>query len=170
MPPIARAAAAAAAIAAALLAVGTAGCASGGSLHERFVEVDGARIGSGGDTSRVTLVSLDARRPVLLRGVDGQLLSSIGQVPSALQAWTYVLHPGPHTLWVSSVPAGLPFVPQRLSCWIVGATLHAGERYLLQWNDQYDAPILARGGAEGTVVVGRLVDQPLVIERACRWQ
>src|SRR5512147_2547855 len=80
-----------------LAVVLVAGCAA---LSQSTVSVDGA---SDMDPSRIARVSVDPDRPVLLRGVDSKLLPGV-QVSSRLQVFTYVLPPGTHSLWLSSVP------------------------------------------------------------------
>jgi hypothetical protein len=105
----------------------------------------------------------------LLRGVDGQLLPGV-QVPSALRAVTYVLPPGAHVLWVSSAPAGIPFVPEQIRCFIIDAMFVPGSAYVLREDPKREVAILFRAGDEEPLATGRLVDNPLAMERKCRWR
>ena len=114
-------------------------------------------------------VTVDTDRPVLLRAVDKQHLLGV-QVSSSLRAFTYVLTPGEHVLWLSSAPYGLPFVPQRLKCFVLTVSLLAGSSYTLRSDDGNQAPILTNEAGGQPDVAGMLVDEPLVLERGCKWQ
>lgn len=116
----------------------------------------------------VARIAIDTGHPVLLRAVDEKFLPGI-QVSSQLRSFTYVLHPGTHVLWVSSAPYGLPLVPQRIKCYVFNARLNAGSSYTLRFDSPSQVPILASTAGTEPEVVGTLVDEPLVIERGCKW-
>lgn len=120
-----------------------------------------------GDPAAVALIDTDPGHPLLLRGLDEKPLAV--RVPSALRTWTYVVAPGRHRLWVSSVPYGHPFLPQRIRCYVIEATLDAGVRYVLKDDPANEWVLLTRHGGGEAVAAGRLVDAPLVTESGCRW-
>lgn len=146
-----------------MLAVVAAGCAA---LSQSVISVDGASPEHPDSTVRI---AVDTDNPVLLRAVDEKPLSGV-QVSSRLRAYTYVLAPGTHVLWVSSAPYGLPLVPQRLGCYVIDAELAAGSSYLLHFDTARQAPVLTHSAGTAPEAAGRLVDEPLVIERACKWK
>jgi hypothetical protein len=113
-------------------------------------------------------LAVDPDRPVLLRAVDGQALAWI-QISNRLRAITYVLPPGEHELWLSAAPYGLPFLPQRLRCYVLRASFAAGGIYKLALDPDRQAPLLVGIDPE-LQVVGELVDEPLVLERGCKWR
>mgnify|MGYP007060373240 FL=1 len=144
-------------------AILAAGCAA---LSHSFVSVGDA---SPETPAAIALVTVDTDRPVLLRAVDKQHFIGV-QVSSKLRAFTYVLTPGEHVLWLSSAPYGLPFVPQRLKCFVLTVSLLAGSSYTLRSDDGNQAPILTNEAGGQPDVAGMLVDEPLVLERGCKWQ
>lgn len=149
---------AAARAAAAVLAGTLAGCAV---LPDAVIAVGGA---TGDTTARM---AVDTRHPVLVHAVDG---ASLGvQVSNALRPVTYQLAPGPHVLWVSSAPAGVPFLPQRIHCFVLEANFAPGWDYTLHFDTAAREPVLRSPRAPGAGVRGRLVDAPLVMERRCKW-
>lgn len=135
------------------------------ALTRGIVPVDGA---DPADTGAVRL-DIDTDHPVLLRAVGGKPLPGV-QVSSHARAFSYVLHPGDRVLWLSDVPYGFPFLPQRLKCYVLRADLAAGARYLLRMDDAMRRPVLIDAMQQNTVAEGVLVDEPLVYERGCRWQ
>ncbi|QKS27515.1 MAG: hypothetical protein HT579_00155 [Candidatus Accumulibacter similis] len=144
-------------------AILAAGCAA---LSHSFVSVGDA---SPETPATVALVTVDTDRPVLLRAVDKQHFLGV-QVSSKLRAYTYALTPGEHVLWLSSAPYGLPFVPQRRKCFVLTVSLLAGSSYTLRSDDGNQAPILTNEAGGQPDVAGMLVDEPLVLERGCKWQ
>lgn len=117
----------------------------------------------------VARIAVDAAHPVLLRAVDEKPLSSV-QVSSMLRSFTYVLHPGTHVLWVSSAPYGLPLVPQRIKCYVLTARLTAGSSYTLRFDVPAQVPVLVNAAGSKFEVQGTLVDEPLIMERGCKWR
>lgn len=140
-----------------------AGCAP---LSQAFLPIGGANPDSPASVARITV---DAEHPVLLRAVDEKFLSSI-QLSSKLRSFAYALHPGTHVLWVSSAPYGLPLVPQHLKCFVLSTTLSAGSFYTLRFDVPAQVPVLAHATGVEPEVVGHLVDQPLILERGCKWK
>lgn len=114
-------------------------------------------------------VSIHPGRPVLLRAVDEKLLAAI-QISNYLRPLTYILHSGRHVLWLSEPPAGVPFLPQRISCYVMRVHLVAGNGYVLELDRQVMLPVLRRVGVEEPEATGVVVDRPLVVERGCKWQ
>jgi len=112
---------------------------------------------------------VDPGRPVLLRAVDEEFLPSI-QVSNYLRQITYVLPPGRHVLWLSEVPAGIPFIPQHINCFTMLVTLVAGEIYDLELGSPEMVPTLRESESAEEVAVGVLVDRAFLMERGCRWQ
>ncbi len=135
-------------------------------LSQSVQSIDGANPEAGGSVARI---AIDTTHPVLLRAVDGTFLAT-AQVSSSLRSFAYVLHPGTHVLWVSSAPYGLPLVPQRIKCYVLNVRLSAGSSYTLRFDVPTQAPVLAHAASSEPEAVGALVDEPLVLERACRWR
>jgi hypothetical protein len=140
-----------------------AGCAA---LSNAVIAIDSA---DPSDTAGVSMIMLDQRSPALLRAVDAKMIEGV-HVPSALRSFTFVLRPGPHELWMSSVPAGLPWLPQRIDCYVVRAVLAAGSRYVLSIDKERDLAVLSGSELTGSPATGTVVDRPFVFERSCRWQ
>lgn len=140
-----------------------AGCAP---LTESVVALDGA---SPGDPASVATLAIDPAHPLLLRGVDGQAVTT-SQVPNALRSWSFLLPPGSHRLWLSTVPYGHPLLPQKIGCYVIDARLDAGLRYVLRYDPGAESALLVREGSADPAVGGRLVDRPFVFERACRFE
>lgn len=147
-------------LAAAVLAGTAAGCAV---LPEAVIAIGDA---SAHAADRVARITVDTRHPAVVHAVDG---TPVGvQVAMALRPVHYLLPPGVHTLWVSSAPAGLPWLPQRIHCYVLEATFGAGA-YALRFDEGAHAPVLTGPEGVGAAVQGRLVDAPWVMERRCRW-
>jgi hypothetical protein len=146
-------------VAAALVA----GCAA---LSQSVISVGGA---NAEDRASVARIAVDTDRPVILRAVDEKFLPGV-HVSSRLRSFTYALLPGNHVLWVSDTPAGIPFIPQRLKCYIMHITLSAGADYDLRFDTASQKPVLRHTAGSEPAVEGILVDEPLVIERGCKWQ
>lgn len=126
--------------------------------------------GSGTDNlSIVARLSADAGHPLILRGIDGHPIATV-RVPSALRNWSFVVAPGKHLLWVSSVPYGHPLFPQFIRCYAIDASLDAGAQYILRFDPADEQALLLRHGSTQAEATGRLVDKPLMLERNCRWQ
>lgn len=118
--------------------------------------------------ARLASLSLDPDHPALLQGFDGALLSA-ARVPSAMRTWNFLVPPGEHLLWVSGVPYGNPLLPQRLRCYTLRAEFEAGQRYVLSEDPSARVASLRREGADAPVATSALVDNPLVMERMCKW-
>jgi hypothetical protein len=116
----------------------------------------------------VALLHIDFRSPLLLRGVDGNLLQGV-RVPSAFRTWSYVVSPGPHLLWVTNVPFGHPLLPQFIRCFAIEVSLDAGAQYSLRYNPSREEALVLREETKEPIASGRLVDKPLMLERSCRW-
>ena len=117
------------------------GCAP---LTHSLISLDGSDTES---LSAVSVLSLDSQYPLILRGLDGTLLPQV-RVSSAFRTWSFVLSPGRHLLWASSVPYGLPLIPQFLRCYAIDVWLEPGSLYILR----HDAPgsIVILIGTRGT--------------------
>jgi hypothetical protein len=122
-----------------------------------------------GNLAAVAVLDNDEKEPLLVRGIDGRPIDAI-RVPSALRDWSFVVTPGPHRLWLSSVPYGHPFVPQFIRCYGMEMSLATGGRYILRHDVEHERALLLRPGKTQPEAVGHLVDKPFVFERACRWQ
>ena len=134
-----------------------------GSLTQSIVSVDSA--GASAD-SPVCRIHVDESRPVILHAVDRKPLPGI-QVSNTLRSVTYHLHPGVHELWLSSAPYPFPFVPQRIKCFVLQAACSAGTGHRLWFDTVREVPVLSAGAL---TIDGVLVDQPLLLERGCRWR
>jgi hypothetical protein len=139
-------------------------CACASLTHET-IAVDAADAADRAATASVALV---AAQPVILRGVDGKMLSSV-HVPNAVRSYTFVMSPGPHELWVSTVPYANAQLAQHVGCYVLRATLAAGAEYQLRFDPGRIAAVLLPVGSSQPAAVGELIDQPLIVERACRW-
>lgn len=139
-----------------------AGCAP---LSSSIVSLDGA---DARDPSAVATIGIDGWRPLIVRGVDGRLVRGLC-LESALRSCTFVAAPGRHTLWVTSTPAGIPLIVQSIRCYAIEVVLAAGSRYTLRDDPERATAVVLVQGSTEPVAVGRLVDQPLVIGRGCRW-
>jgi hypothetical protein len=139
-------------------------CACASLTHET-ISVGAADAAAAASTARVSLV---ASQPVILRGVDGKMLPG-AHVPNAVRSYTFVLPPGPRELWVSTVPYADARLAQHMGCYVLRATLDAGAEYQLRFDPERVAAVLLPAGASQPVAVGQLIDQPLIVERACRW-
>jgi hypothetical protein len=121
------------------------------------------------DSTKQARISLDPTKPVLLHAVDGRFLGSL-QVSNLLRPVTYALRPGHHVLWVSEVPAGIPFLPQHINCFVMKLTLDAGSSYHLEQDPRSKLPTIRREGTPHLEAVGVLVDRAFLLERGCKWQ
>jgi hypothetical protein len=140
----------------------TGGCAA---LSQSIVSLDGS------DTRNLASVSIltaDPERPLLLRGIDRHLISPV-RVPSAFRNWLFVVSPGKHVLWVTSVPYGNPLFPQFIRCYVFDVSLDPGSRYILRYDSAQEQTLLLRQGEATPEATGLLVDKPLMLERNCRW-
>jgi hypothetical protein len=135
-------------------------------LTHSIVALDGADTGN---LAAVAMLDNDEWQPLLVRGIDGHPIDAI-RVPSLFRDWSFVVTPGSHRLWLSSVPHGHPFVPQTIRCYAMEVVLAPGERYILRDDPWHDRALLLRPGNDQPAAVGALVDKPFVFERACRWQ
>jgi len=109
------------------------------------------------DAAQVAVLSDHSRHPVLLRGVDQKPVSAI-RIPNAFRDTIYLLSPGLHVLWVSSVPYGHPLLPQTVRC------------YVLEEDPDNEHVRMLREGSELPAASGQLVDKAPVFLRDCRWQ
>lgn len=135
-------------------------------LTHSIVALDGADTGN---LAAVAMLDNDEWQPLLVRGIDGHPIDAI-RVPNLFRDWSFVVTPGSHRLWLSSVPHGHPFVPQTIRCYAMEVVLAPGERYILRDDPWHDRALLLRPGSDQPAAVGALVDKPFVFERACRWQ
>lgn len=134
-------------------------------LGEPVVALDGA---SAADPAAAATLAIDPAHPLLLRGVDGRAVTTL-QAPNALRSPLFLLPPGSHRLWASTVPYGHPLLPQSIGCYVVDAPFEAGRHYVLRYDPgSGNAFVDEREGGAG--FVGRLVDRPFVFERSCRWE
>lgn len=134
-------------------------------LTHSLVALDGADTGN---LAAVAVLDNDERQPLLVRGIDGQPIDAI-RVPTVFRDWSFVVAPGPHRLWLSSVPYGHPFVPQFIRCYAMEVSLTPGGRYILRHDVEHERALLLRPGKTQPEAVGHLVDKPFMIERSCRW-
>ncbi len=135
-------------------------------LTHSIIALDGADTGN---LAAVAVFDNDDQQPLLVRGIDGRPIDAI-RVPSVFRDWSFVVTPGSHRLWLSSVPHGHPFLPQFIRCYAMEVALAPGERYILRDDPEHDLALLLRPGTPQPAAVGTLVDKPFVFERACRWQ
>ena len=147
---------------AAMAAAATSGCAP---LSHSLVSLDGSATGA---PSAVATLTLDPDNPLILRGLDGAPIRPV-RVPSALRTWSFVVKPGKHLLWASSVPYGLPLLPQSMRCYAIDVRLEAGTEYVLRHDADRRHALVVRRGAAAPEATGRLVDEPSIMERSCRW-
>lgn len=141
---------------------------SGCSLFKTTISVDGA---SPEDTARVSIIAISPRHPLFLRAVDGKPLP-LTHVPDSVMPLRYILHPGAHVFWLTSVPSVIypfPPLPQHLSCFVLGATLSAGSSYALRLDPEKDVPVLSHAVEAEPEIEGQLVDRPFLPARGCRW-
>jgi hypothetical protein len=118
-------------------------------------------------TSQLARLTSDLEHPVLLKGFDGTLLPS--RAPSALLNWSYLLSAGDHELWVVGAPAAVPLLPQRLRCYSFRASFVSGYVYTLSEDIDAKLVVLRREDLQAPVATSATVDNPLVIERSCKW-
>lgn len=146
-----------------LLAVFVSACAP---LSQSVHSIEGANPEA---IESVARLAVDAVHPVLLRAVDEKYLPNV-QVSSALRSFTYVFHPGVHVLWLSSTPYGLPLIAQRIKCFTLDSRLAAGHTYTLRFDVAAQVPVLSPAAGDEPEVLGALVDEPLIMERGCKWR
>lgn len=139
------------------------GCAM---FSNQVINVDGAHDVNDASAS---FISISTDQPAILRAVDEKMLPGI-DVPNAFRSLAYVLEPGTRVLWLSSVPAGIPLVPQRIACYVLKATMIAGARYTLYIDPKTELAGLMREGGTEPPIMGQLVDNPFVFQRNCRWK
>jgi hypothetical protein len=120
------------------------------------------------DLSTVSVFAIDFDSPVLLRGIDNRSLPV--RVPSAFRDWSFVVSPGKHLLWVSTMPYPNPLFPQRINCFVLDVSLEPGIRYILRYDPKNELALMFCQSGTKPVALGRLVDRPLVFERECKWQ
>lgn len=147
----------------ALAAAATFGCAP---LTHSHITLDGSATDA---PSAAATLSLDPDNPLILRGLDGAPIRPI-RVPSALRTWSFSVKPGRHLLWASSVPWGLPLLPQTMRCYAIDVQLEAGTEYVLRHDADRRNALVVRRGATVPEATGRLVDEPWIMERSCRWE
>lgn len=147
----------------ALAAAATFGCAP---LTHSHITLDGSATDA---PSAAATLSLDPDNPLILRGLDGAPIRPL-RVPSALRTWTFFVKPGRHLLWASSVPWGLPLWPQSMRCYAIDVQLEAGTEYVLRHDADRRHALVVRRGATVPEATGRLVDEPWIMERSCRWE
>lgn len=147
----------------ALAAAATFGCAP---LTHSHITLDGPATDA---PSAAATLSLDPDNPLILRGLDGAPIRPL-RVPSALRTWTFFVKPGRHLLWASSVPWGLPLWPQSMRCYAIDVQLEAGTEYVLRHDADRRNALVVRRGATVPEATGRLVDEPWIMERSCRWE
>jgi hypothetical protein len=121
------------------------------------------------DAAQVAVLSDHSRHPVLLRGVDQKPVSAI-RIPNAFRDTIYLLSPGLHVLWVSSVPYGHPLLPQTVRCYVLSAHFERGARYVLEEDPDNEHVRMLREGSALPAASGQLVDKAPVFLRDCRWQ
>lgn len=141
--------------------------ASGGCapLSHSIVSLDGSSTES---LASVAMLSADSSYPLLIRGVDGKPLDSV-RVPNAFRDWSFVVMPGKHLLWLSSIPYGHPLLPQSIRCFTMDVTLEPGIHYIMRYEAANGKAVLLRWDTNDPVAHGQLVDKPWVFERGCRW-
>jgi len=110
----------------------------------------------------------DENRPALLRGLDGVPFVSM-RVPNPLGKYAYVISPGKHVLWVKGMPYPHPLIPQRVHCYSLRADLAPGGRYLLKEEDA-NSVLLLRADTDAVEATGKLVDEPWIFMRDCKWE
>lgn len=121
------------------------------------------------DTTQVAVLSDRSRHPLLLRGVDHRPVSAI-RLPNAFRDTIYLLSPGPHVLWVSSVPYGHPLLPQTVRCYVLRAHFERGARYVLEEDPDNERVRMLHEGSDLPAASGQRVDKAPVFLRDCRWQ
>ena len=146
----------------ALVAAAISGCAP---LSHSRISLDGSATDA---PSAVATLELDPDHPLILRGLDATPIRPL-RVPSALRTWSFSVKPGRHLLWASSVPYGLPLLPQSMRCYAIDVQLEAGAEYVLRHDADRRHALVVRRGAAAPEAIGRLVDEPSIMERSCRW-
>jgi len=121
------------------------------------------------NTTQVAVLSDHTRHPVLLRGVDQKPVSAI-RIPNAFRDTIYLLSPGLHVLWVSSVPYGHPLLPQTVRCYVLIAHFERGARYVLEEDPDNEHVRMLREGSALPVASSQEVDKAPVFLRDCRWK
>jgi len=146
-----------------LAVISIGGCAS---LSHSVVPLD---VPMTDDTTQVAVLSDHSRHPVLLRGVDLNPVSA-ARIPHAFRDTIYLLSPGPHVLWVSSVHYGHPLLPQTVRCYVLSAHFERGARYVLEEDPDNARVRMLREGSALPAASGQRVDKTPVFLRDCRWQ
>lgn len=150
----------------AVLAITT--CCLFGCTHEppSLIPLDGSSVNN---ISAVAQVVEDRDFPIILRGLDGVLLKGI-RVQTPFNKYTYVMQAGPHIFWGISSPYPHPLIPQRIRCYVIEATLVEGMKYRLVEEAGVKNALLVNDTTGENVAIGKLVDEPWVFERGCRWK
>jgi hypothetical protein len=121
------------------------------------------------DLSSVSVIMEDQNRPALLKGLDGRLIPSVRIPDPFFGNYAYVMNAGTHVFWLKGLPYPHPLIPQRLSCYKMRVELEQGKRYLLKEEPHEKRAVIisvATGAIEST---GKLVDEPWVFIRDCKW-
>lgn len=149
----------------AVLALWLNGCAS---IDRTVISLDGARVV---DLSQVALVVEDTGHPLLLRGLDGVETDSM-RVPSLISNYAYAITPGRHVFWVRDLPTGHPVLAafERVRCYVIEAEVEKGVTYRLQEDTRRRIARLLVHDTGAEVAAGKLVDEPWVVARGCRWR
>ena len=150
------------AMAVAVLLLALSGCAP---MTHAVISLDAS---TSDDLSTVSVIAIDFNSPVLLHGIDNRSLPV--RVPSAFRDWSFVVSPGKHLLWVSSVPYPNPLFPQHIQCFVLDVSLDPGIRYILRYDPRNELALIFYQSGTKPLAIGRLVDRPLVFERECKWQ
>lgn len=77
---------------------------------------------------------------------------------------------GQHLFWVMNLPYGHPLIPQKMRCYVIEAELAQGALYRLKEDIDMKRALLVRNDTGEKVAIGRVVDEPWVFLRSCRWQ
>src|SRR3569623_1422067 len=121
------------------------------------------------NTTQVAVLSDHTRHPVLLRCVDQKPVSAI-RIPNAFRVTIYLLSPGLHVLWVSSVPYGHPLLHQTVRCYVLIAHFERGARYVLEEDPDNEHVRMLREGSAVPGASSQEVDKAPVFLRDCRWK
>lgn len=142
------------------------GCAP---LSHATISLDGSDPLDPASVAMIEVIETNPDRGVVIQGVDHRLVT-IPRTATILRTWSFALAPGSHVLFLSSVPAGLPWLPQSIECFIAEARVDSGVTYVLRMEGTPRAPVLARKDTAEIIATGRLVDRAPVMLRRCRWQ
>lgn len=123
------------------------------------------------DLSKFALRVDASDQSLFLQGLDGIPRKSL-RVPIPFVKYAYLIKPGSHVFWLKKGPYGHPIIAlfERVRCYVIEAELTQGMQYRLKEDKKLKRALLLNDETGETDAIGRLVDEPWILSRDCKWQ